>query len=277
MKAEELLTEGDLSGALEELQSAVRKKPAEARLRIFLFQLLAVMGDWKRAVAQLKVCAELDPSATVMAQTYREAIICEVYREKVFAGEKRPLVFGEPPEWLALLIEALQPLAVGRAEQAASLRARAFEMAPAVPGTLNGTPFEWVADADMRLGPALELIMNGRYFWAPFGTIRRLAIEAPNDLRDQVWIPAQVQWVNGGETVALIPTRYPGTAASGDNAVRLSRATRWEDAGLETFVGIGQRLIATDSGDTALMDVREIVLGEAPEMAAVAGAEGADG
>ena len=39
-------------------------------------------------------------------QAYREAIICEVYREKVFAGTKAPLVFGEPQEWLASLIEA---------------------------------------------------------------------------------------------------------------------------------------------------------------------------
>ena len=43
-----------------------------------------------------------DPTALTMAQTYREAIICEVYREKVFAGEKAPLDFGEPQEWLAL-------------------------------------------------------------------------------------------------------------------------------------------------------------------------------
>jgi type VI secretion system protein ImpE len=37
-----------------------------------------------------------------MAQTYREGIICEVFREKVFSGEKDPLIFGEPVEWLAL-------------------------------------------------------------------------------------------------------------------------------------------------------------------------------
>ncbi len=58
-----------------------------------------------------------------MAQTYREAIICEVYREKVFAGEKEPLIFGEPQEWVALLIEALKLLAQGRPAEAAQLRA----------------------------------------------------------------------------------------------------------------------------------------------------------
>ncbi|MEO0992115.1 MAG: tetratricopeptide repeat protein, partial [Pseudomonadota bacterium] len=50
MRAEELLKEGDLSGALQALQDAVRKAPADAKLRIFLFQLLTVFGDWNRAI-----------------------------------------------------------------------------------------------------------------------------------------------------------------------------------------------------------------------------------
>lgn len=80
MRAEELLKAGDLDGALGALQDAVRSNASDPKLRIFLFQLLAVLGDWKRAITQLKVCAELDPSALSMAQTYREGIICEVYR-----------------------------------------------------------------------------------------------------------------------------------------------------------------------------------------------------
>ena len=51
--------------------------------------------------------------------------------EKVFAGEKDPLIFGEPQEWLALLVEALKALAQGRAADAASLRARAKSSARA--------------------------------------------------------------------------------------------------------------------------------------------------
>ncbi|MEM1383696.1 MAG: type VI secretion system accessory protein TagJ [Pseudomonadota bacterium] len=278
MQAEDCLRQGDLAGALDALQQAVRKSPADARLRIFLFQLLAVLGDWKRAVAQLKVCGELDASALAMAQTYREAIICEVYREKVFAGEKAPLVFGDPAEWIALMIEALKPQAAGKAEEAAGLRAQAFEAAPTLGGTLNGKAFAWVADADMRMGPLLEIIVNGRYFWAPFTAIHRLVVEEPADLRDRVWTPAQITWANGGEAVALIPTRYPATTAQGDDTQKLSQATAWDDLGAETFAGLGQRLIATDAEDVALMDLRELVIGEPPEVAVPADpVEGADG
>lgn len=260
MRAEELLKSGDLDGALAALQTDVRARAADAKLRVFLFQLLAVMGDWKRAITQLKVAAELDAAATPMAQTYREGIICEVYRDKVFAGEKDPLVFGEPQEWVALLVEALKLLAQGRAAEAAELRARAFDAAPAVTGTLNGADFEWIADADMRLGPILEAVVNGRYFWMPMNVIQSIRAEAPADLRDCVWTGVNITLRNGGEVVALIPTRYAGTAVRGTARQKLARETDWQDAGADTFIGIGQRLLATDAGDTAIMDLRSLVI-----------------
>ena len=135
MTPEQHIKDGNLSEALASLQDVVRGDPASAKHRIFLFQLLCVMGDWNRAVAQLKVSAELDEVAMTMAQMYREAIICEVYREKVFLGEKDPLVFGKPQEWVAHLIEALKHLAAGRADEAQAAREKAFEEAPATSGS----------------------------------------------------------------------------------------------------------------------------------------------
>lgn len=262
MTAEEYLKAGEPTQALAALQDKVRKDPSNAKLRIFLFQLLCVLGDWKRAIAQLKISAEMDESATMMAQTYREAIICEVYREKVFAGDKDPLILGEPEPWLAHLIEAQKLLAAGQVEQAATLRGQAFEAAPTTSGTLNGVSFEWVADADMRLGPVLEVLINGKYYWLPFSQIKSLEIEAPSDLRDTVWMAGVLTLVNGGELAALIPTRYPGST-QGDEAVKMARSTQWQDLGQGTFVGLGQRQLATDQADVAVMDVRSLVLGDA--------------
>lgn len=276
MTPEEHLKTGDTDLALKALQDKVRADPADARLRVFLFQLLCVLGDWKRAITQLKLSAELDESATMMAKTYREAIICEVYREKVFAGEKEPLIFGEPQEWLASLIEAQKMLAAGKPAEAAELRARAFDAAPACSGEVDGQRFEWIADADMRLGPVLEVIVNGRYFWLPFNAIGTLTMEPPSDLRDAIWTAATLKLVNGGEVVALIPTRYAGTAASGDSAALLARATTWSDAGAETFIGIGQRLLTTDQADIALMDIRLLKIDGADTGTGDAGASSGD-
>jgi len=258
VQAEELLRAGDPDAALKALQVAVRSDAANADLRIFLFQLLCVLGDWNRAIAQLKVSAELDPAATPMAQTYREAIICEVYREKVFAGEKEPLIFGEPQEWTVLMVDALKAQAAGQAERAAETRARAFDAAPTAPGQIDGQDFEWIADADMRLGPLLEIIVNGRYFWMPFSAIRHATFDPPADLRDAVWTPANITLANGGDIVALIPTRYAGTTSSGSAAAKRARATDWTDLGYGVYAGTGQRLLTTDQGDHALMDLRAL-------------------
>ncbi len=259
MSAEEMLKTGNLKDTLDALTASVRKDPSNPKHRIFLFQLFCVLGEWKRAVTQLKVIGEMDPITLPMVQSYREAIICEMIREKVFTGEKAPMIFGEPEEWIAELIQALEPLNRGDIKAAATLRDAAFEKAPGSSGTVDGTKFEWIADADMRLGPVLELVMNGNYYWVPFASIKKLTMEAPIDLRDSVWTPTQITWLNGGEVVGFIPTRYPGATQSDDDQVKLAKITDWQDLGENTFIGKGQRLFATDAGDLALMDIREIV------------------
>ncbi|WP_342113470.1 type VI secretion system accessory protein TagJ [Pseudoduganella sp. OTU4001] len=256
--AEQSLRDGDPLRAMQQLQELVRADPADASLRIFLFQLLAVLGDWERASTQLGVAAELDVSALAMAQMYGDAIRCEALRAQVFAGEKAPLVFGEPEQWLAMLIESLLVACRGQPQQATRLRAMAFEQAPEAAGSMNGQSFAWLADADSRLGPVLEAIINGKYYWIPFARLSNIAIEAPADLRDLVWMPAHFVFSNGGEAVGLIPTRYPGTESSDDGLLRLARKTIWHEAGADLYHGLGQRMFVTDATEVPLMDVRQI-------------------
>lgn len=261
--AERALGEGDLEGALRNLQEQVRRDPAKAELRVFLFQLLSVTGQWERALTQLNVAADLDAGTLAMAQMYREAIRCELLRAEVFAGKRSPVVFGEPEEWVALLIESLVVHAESRADQAQELRDRAFEAAPTSAGSLDGEPFEWIADADMRLGPVCEAVVNGRYYWVPFDRLSRLDLEAPADLRDFVWMPAHLQFASGGEAVGLIPSRYPGSEAANDTQICLGRKTVWNEESPDVFSGLGQRVFTTDTGEHALMDVRTILIGAA--------------
>lgn len=265
MQAETLLKDGKPAEALKALQDAVRANPASAPSRVFLFQLLCIQGDWGRALTQLNVAADLDAKAIMMAQVCRPAIACEVLRAEIFAGKRSPLILGEPQPWVGWMVEALRATAAGQFDRAADLRASAFEQAPATPGQIDGQPFEWIADADERLGPILEVIMDGRYYWAPFANISEIVIDEPTDLRDVVWVPAQFTWSNGGKAVGLIPGRYPGTESSPDDAARLGRKTDWVPAaaGSDMVVGIGQRLLATDQGEYPLLQVRRIVLGSA--------------
>ena len=269
--AERAVRDGDLQTALRLLQDQIKQQPARADLRVFLFQLLSVMGQWERALTQLNVAADLDAKTLAMAQMYREAIRCELLRADVFAGKTSPVVFGQPEEWLALLIESMLVHGRSRPNEAQALRARAFESAPATTGTIDGQAFEWIADADMRLGPVCEAVINGKYYWIPYERLARIDLEAPVDLRDVVWMPAHFEFANGGDAVGVIPTRYPGSEKAEEAALSLARKTIWREDAPEVYSGVGQRILATDSGEHPIMDVRRILLGDganAPQVSA---------
>ena len=250
-----------LAEQLAQLQATIRRDASAAPLRVHLFQLLCVMGQWKRALAQLQVCAQMDAAALPMAQTYREAIACELFRAEVFAGKRQPHVLGAPPPWIALMIEALRHEADGAASQAADLRAQALDLA--VPSTcwVDDVECAWLADGDARLGPVCELIVNGQYYWLPLQPGLEIHMEAPADLRDLVWMPADLRLPGAAVAPALIPSRYPGTTAQQGpdaDALMQSRLTRWVEQGEDTWFGLGQRVWVSDVGEHALLDVRQL-------------------
>jgi type VI secretion system protein ImpE len=258
--AELSLKGGDPVAALAQLQEQVRARPADPKLRVFLFQLLCVLGQWERALNQLDVASNLDPEALAMAQMYRDAVQCEAVRDGVFGGKKSPLIFGQPEQWLALLIESLLLEGQGEHTRSIQLRSQAFDEAPASAGDIDGRPFAWISDADSRLGPVLEAVINGRYYWVPFSRLSRIELEPPEDLRDMVWIPARLQFENGGESVALIPTRYPGSSSAADGLIALARKTIWEEIAPDSHRGLGQRVLVTDADEVPLLEVRTITL-----------------
>jgi type VI secretion system protein ImpE len=253
------LRTGDVRLAMDLLKAEVRRAPRDARLRTFLFQLFCVTGEWDRALTQLAVAGQLDRAAEPMVQTYRALVRCEVLRESVFAGRRSPTVLGEPGEWVPLLIEATRLLAQGETTRATDLRDAAFEAAPETPATIDGAESAWMADADPRLGPVAEVVIDGRYVWVPYTRIRCIALEPPQDLRDQVWMPARFTWSNEGTAVGFLPTRYPGTAECSDPALWLAHRTEWTDR-QGWSIPVGQRMLVTDTQEAALMDIRRIDL-----------------
>ena len=262
MEASDFLRQGKLNEALEALQNQVRGDPSNAKLRVFLFQLLCVMGRWDRAMTQLSVAAEIDAKTLLMKEVCQQAIQCEALRKGIFAGKKMPLVFGEPQEWVGWMIQANQQSAQGHYREAQELRDKALEAAPAVAGHLNASAFEWVADADPRMGPILEAMIQGRYFWIPLANINQIKIDKPVDLRDVIWAPANFVWSNGGAAVGFLFSRYPGSDEVEDSAVKLGRKTEWLERGGDFAVPVGQRLLATNEGEYPMLEVRALTLGE---------------
>ncbi len=257
MNAEQLVQSGDLDKALSALQNQVRDDPSNSSLRIFLFQLLCVGGDWNRALTQMSVSSDLDSEAKLMAQAYAEVIQCEVFREAVFAGEKQPLIFGEPAAWVADQLQVLSLAASGQGESAFELALKVSDAAPSTPGTIDDQAFDWMTDGDMRIGPMIEAIINGKYYWVPMMNIESIEVAQPVDLRDLVWAPVAFKWKNEGETHGFIPARYP-LSDQDDSASKLSRRTAWQAHGENFYSGVGQRMFCTDKDEYSLLDCRKI-------------------
>ncbi len=261
----------------------MRDHPADPKYRIFLFQLLAVLGQWERALTQLNVLRDMSKESLSLAQTYQETLHCEALRADVFAGKRLPLLFGEPESWMAPILQALQMDAAGSHAEATALRQQGLEEAPTSAGRLTLYPkhssesevaeddavapaeehdFQWIADADSRIGPFIEAIINGKYYWIPFRHIANIGLEQVSDLRDLVWLPARFLFNNGGETVGFVPTRYSGSESNADNHLRLAKTTQWRQVSEESYWGAGLRVLATDVDDFALTQIARIEFSE---------------
>lgn len=259
MDAQSLLRSGDIAGARAALAGELRRAPSDVKLRQFFWQLLAVVGEWDKAEQQLRTLATTEPKAMMLGSVYGQALNAMRERAKVISGEARgvSLVGSEP--WVEALLGALQATGKGQGD-AAALSEAALADAPATAGTMDGEPFAWIADADLRFGPMLEAVIGDHYGFVPFAAVKRIKVSEPADLRDTVFLPVEIETLTGQVSMAFVPALYPGTEASGDDALMLARRTDWvERNGIE--MGLGQRLLSTDGPENGILGVRDIRLG----------------
>lgn len=259
--ADDLFRAGDLDGARQALVEIVRAKPADQTARIFLFQLLCILGEWERAKTHLNTLAQLSSEAQMLAVAYNQAITAEQFRAEVFAGRATPPNLSRQSPWANDLALAIGHFAAGRTAEAEEARERAFEAAPDTPGELDGVAFDWIADADHRFGPCFEAIVAGSYGIVPFDAVEKLTSDGPKDLRDLVWYPAQISFRSGQSIAALLPVRYPGSEAQPDPQLRQARTTTWTD-GPAGEQGLGQRVFTVSQGDDrGILELRSLRFG----------------
>lgn len=235
MNATELYQAGRLDEAIEALGVGLRSNPTDVRRRTFLFELLCFAGQYDRAEKHLDVLAASGKEADMGALLYRSALHAEQTRQEMFRDGVLPS--GAPTT-------------------------------RTVAGTLNGTPFSSIADADPRVGKRFEIFAAGQYTWIPFDQIASVRIEAPKRLRDLLWIPAIVRTapdfagLDLGEV--LVPVLTPLAHESEDAGVRLGRVTDWVTNEAGTEVPIGQKLLLVDGEEIPILEVRELVIESAP-------------
>jgi type VI secretion system protein ImpE len=229
MNAQELYRAGKLAGAIEAAGGQLRDDPANVRLRTFLFELLCFAGEYDRAEKQLGVLGQGGQDKELGALLYHGCLAAERARlERFEKGE-----MGMHAE----------PLAVA--------------------GTLNGTRFESLEDADPRISGRLELFAAGSYMWLPLEHVASIEVSPPKRLRDLVWAPAKVATGPGfrgmelGEV--LLPALAVGSFKHPDEAVRLGRMTVWEQEEGRA-VPYGQKMFLVDGEEFPLLEIRTLTI-----------------
>jgi type VI secretion system protein ImpE len=245
--AHDLLAAGEIDAARQALIETLRAAPQDERARMFLFQLLCVMGEWEKALIHLRTLAQLNTEAPMLSVVYGQAIAAEQVRAAAFAGAGAFPLLVDSSSWMRTLAQSLEAVSRGDPTGASELRQQAFEDAADTPGTWDEHRFETIADVDARLGPAFEAIIMGRWGLIPFEAIREIKSEGPKDLRDMVWLPVEVALRSGSSVAAFLPVRYPGSERSSDAGIRLARRTDWVE-GQRGEEGLGQRQWFVDDG-----------------------------
>jgi type VI secretion system protein ImpE len=234
VNAQELFRAGRVAEAIEALGAELREDPTDAQRRIFLFELLCFTGSYDRAEKQLDVLAQRGADAAMGTLLYRSALHAERIRQEMFAGGTYPT--GPSPR--------------------------------PVSGTLNGTPFHSLTDADPRIGARLEIFAAGQYTWLPFEQIASIRMSPPRRLRDLLWAPAAIrtsseyQGVELGEVLA--PVLAPLSFRTDAEEVRLGRVTEWMDLGDGRQAPVGQKLLLVDEQEFPILEVRELDIVPAP-------------
>ena len=134
---------------------------------------------------------------------------------------------------------------------------------------INGKPFKSFVDADPRIGAKLELFAAGNYLLLPFEHIASIRIMPPKRLRDLVWTPAAVcttpsfKEAELGEV--LLPVLSPFSWRHADDAVKLGRATVWEQPeGCDEAIPFGQKMWLADDEEIPLLELRELEFTQVP-------------
>jgi len=236
MNTQELFRAGRLADALKALGAEVRDNPADARRRTFLFELLCFAGEFERADKQLEVLGQAGPNSEIGVLLYRSALYAERQRQDLFARGEYP----KPPE----------------------------SPGPTVTGTFNGKPFISFSDADPRIGPRLEVFAAGTYLLLPLEHIASIRMEPPKRLRDLLWTPAAVKGkpsFKGAELgEVLLPVLAPSSWQHADEAVKLGRATVWEQRdGSDEEVPFGQKMWLVDDEEIPFLELRTLEFGPA--------------
>ena len=254
-----LLAANDLDGAIQAAINHVKSKPTDMTARTFLFELLIFAGEFERAEKQLDVLGQQDVNAMIGTQIYRQCIAAERVRQKVFTADAVPQFITAQPAYIGLVLDALRALRNDNAAEAREKLDQSENDRPANAGKINGTgDFQDFRDYNDLTAGVLEVFLKGEYVWLPLENVKKIKIDKPQSLRDMCWTQATIESIDGTNGEVHLPALYVNSFKSGDNEIRLGKATDWNDAGEDIFIGAGTRLFWMDGQAQPMAEIETL-------------------
>jgi type VI secretion system protein ImpE len=258
MTAKELMKAGRLSDARRLLIEEVKAAPADVSARTLLFQVLALGGEWDKAVSHLDMISTRDPDRAIGVHAYLDIMRGEKERLQVVQRLQQPSIMPEAPPYFIQYLAYLDALKAGSYDDARNFISQIDKARPPVFGTINGKPFKGFSDTDARLYAFLEVFVHDRYVWIPPEAIREIIIHEPKDSLDLIWVTASITTWEGLSMNCCMPVVYPETFLGPNEQAKFGRLTDWVPLGGGLSKGVGQHVYAFGDEDVAILDIRQI-------------------
>ena len=258
MRAKELIRTGRLAEARQVLIEEVKASPADSGRRTLLFQVLAQLGEWDKAIRHLDMIAVRDQDRASGVQSCLDAVHAEQERLKVVTLAQTPSVLPEAPAYFDTYLQYLNALKNGNYDQAKALIPEIDAARPAIKGIMNGQDFTGFSETDARLYAFLEAFVHERYVWIPFEAIRELVIFPPRTALDLIWSMASITTWEGLSMNCFLPVVYPESFSHADDRIKTGRMTDWVPLGRGLCRGVGQHVYQIGDGETSLLEIKEV-------------------
>jgi type VI secretion system protein ImpE len=226
---------------------------------MFLAELFVFAGDLERSDKQLDTLFQPDAPDLMTVTLFRQLLRGETARREVFAQGRLPEFIAQPLEHLKQHLEAAIHLRENRTADAVALLAKAETTRPAVSGSCDGTAFDDFRDLDDLTAPVFEVITaNGNYYWVPIETVELVEFHKPERTRDLFWRPTHMIVKDGPDGVVYVPTLYPGSHTSANEAMKLGRGTDWTGGDGSPHRGSGLREFLVGESAKAILEIESI-------------------
>jgi type VI secretion system protein ImpE len=258
MSNADLIRDGRLSEARENLVSRIKAAPGDTKARTLLFQVLAFCGEWDKVERHLELLISQLPETATGVLVYRSLVSAEKARLEVSAGRLTPDFMTDPPSYLGDLLEARKLIASGDTVTASSLLNTVNEHIPEISGQANSVPFSGFSECDSTLAGILEVMIHDRYIWFPIASVRELSVQQPKTMLETIWAPGRIVTWDGLTTECFLPVLYPGSSASDNEQIRMGRMTDWIDLGNGSYRGVGQHLFMVGDQEKGVLELSEV-------------------